>query len=75
MCVCVYVCVYVCMCVCVYVCMCVCTYVCMYVCMYVCIYGTYTFFLASALHWRGPEGRNSTVGSYIYKNIYIYIDT
>ena len=49
----------------------ICMYVCMCVCMYVCIYGTYTFFLASALHLRGPEGRNSTVGSYIY--IYRYI--
>ena len=33
------------------------------------LYGL-TSILASALHWWGPEGRNSTVCSYIY--IYIY---
>ena len=36
------------------------------------LYGL-TSILASALHWWGPEGRNSTVCSYIY--IYIYIHT
>ena len=32
-----------------------------------------TSILASALHWWGPEGRNSTVCSYLYIYIYIYI--